>query len=124
MEEFRNQNNYSKFNQEQQRQADELKELINEVKDYHNKLISKMQGTLRSKPDFEMLESFQKNVNEKMLNLVVSKIDKDDHKRLQMRLTKKINQLEKEINTKHDPEDDYKSPFLVTNNKYVFKTGF
>jgi GTPase involved in cell partitioning and DNA repair len=107
---------------------DEIKVLIDEVNKYHSNLIAKMQGKLHAKPDFEMLESFQKNVNEKVLNLLVSKIDRDEHRRIQNSMRKKLNHLEKEVEgrlcylyveqmNKVNMNDEYKSPFLVTNNK-------
>lgn len=107
---------------------DEIKSLIDEVNKYHSNLIAKMQGKLHAKPDFEMLESFQKNINEKVLNLLVSKIDRDEHRRIQNSMRKKLNHLEKEVEGKFElliieqihkstMNDEYKSPFLVTNNK-------
>lgn len=100
IEEFKNHNELlDKVNVEQQKQSDELKALIKEMNEYHSNLISKMQGKLHSKPDFEILESFQKNINEKVINLLVQKIDRDDHKRFQLRMTKKLNHLEKEVLT-------------------------
>ena len=98
IEESKNHNELlDKVNVEQQKQSDELKALIKEMNEYHSNLISKMQGKLHSKPDFEILESFQKNINEKVINLLVQKIDRDDHKRFQMRMSKKLNHLEKEV---------------------------
>lgn len=90
-----------KFNQEQRKQADELKSIINDINEHHKNLIAKLQGKLHSKPDYEMLESFRKDVNEKVLNLLVSKIDKDELRRKQNRLTKKIHHLEKEVEGKY-----------------------
>lgn len=86
-----------KFNEEQKKQGEEMKILIKDVNEYHSNLISKLQGKLHSKPDFEMLENFQKNVNEKVLNLLVQKIDKNEHKRIHIRMTKKLHHLEKEV---------------------------
>jgi hypothetical protein len=117
IEEYKNQSDLlDKVNLEQKKQSDEIKVLIKEMNEYHSSLITKMQGKLHSKPDFEILEGFQKNINEKVLDLLVQKIDRDDHKRFQMRMTKKLNNLEKEVGTKHN-QDEYKPPFVVSNNK-------
>lgn len=97
LEEYRNQNTSSKFNQEQKKQVDEIKDLIKNVNEYHNSLIGTLQGKLHAKPDYEVLENFQKNVNEKVLNLLVSKIDRDEHRRIQHSMRKKLNHLEKEV---------------------------
>jgi hypothetical protein len=117
IEEYKNHSELlDKVNLEQKKQSDEIKVLIKEMNEYHSGLITKMQGKLHSKPDFEILEGFQKNINEKVLDLLVKKIDRDDHKRFQMRMTKKLNNLEKEVCTKHN-QDEYKPPFVVSNNK-------
>lgn len=74
---------------------------------------------LHSKPNYEILENFQRNVNEKVLKHLVSKVDKDEHKRIQNSMRKKIDHLEKEMEClNHNIKDEgYKSPFLVANNK-------
>ena len=62
LEEFRSQNNFSKFNKMQQKQSDALQTYIKEADEYNSKLFAKVQGMLHAKPDFEILENFQRNV--------------------------------------------------------------
>ena len=74
---------------------------------------------LHTKPNYEILENFQKNVNEKVLKYLVSKVDRDEHKRIQHSMRKKLDTLEKEVECLNTniKDEGYKSPFLVTNNK-------
>ena len=74
---------------------------------------------LHTKPDYEILENFQKNVNDKVLKHLVSKIDREEHKRIQNSMRKKLDHLEKEVVGLNVgiKDEGYKSPFLVTNNK-------
>ena len=105
----------------QQKQSDALQAYIKEADEYNSKLFSKMQGMLHAKPDYEILENFQRNVNEKVLKELVSKIDREEHKRIQNTMRKKLNHLEKEVEDlyiKNIKDEGYKSPFLVTNNKW------
>ena len=81
--------------------------MINEVNEYHNNLITKLQGKIHKKPDLEILQKFQKDVNEKVLDLLVQKIDKDEHRRIQGRMTKKIQHLAKEMEGIRVPRVNY-----------------
>ncbi|CAI2374063.1 unnamed protein product [Moneuplotes crassus] len=120
LQEFKNQNIYGKFDQEQRKMAEELRTLILKSESQYDNEITKLKGTIHSKTNAEKLETLQKEINEKVMSLITHKIDRDEHKRLQLRMNKKLNTLEKEVEdfcSKNNQDDNYKSPFVVTNNK-------
>ena len=82
---------------------DEIRALINDAKETSSIMHSKLEGKLHLKSDYAMMQTFQNTVNEKVLNLLVSKIDKDEHKRYQNSMRKKITHLEKEVDGKFKP---------------------
>lgn len=121
--EWKNEFNISKIYEDHHSDLEILKKYIEEVNDYNTKLYKNTESKLHSKADFNLIEEFKRNVEEKVMKDLKHKIDKMEHKRIQNSMKRKLDVIEKEIEEMGKQTmggtKPFKSPFLKANNKCI-----
>jgi hypothetical protein len=121
--EWKNELNLSKLYDDHQSDLEILKKYIEEVNDYNQKLFKSTESQLSGKADFNIMQEFTQNVENKVMKDLTQKIDKIEHKRMQNSIRKKLEAIEKEVVEMNiasmSGNKPFKSAFLQVNDKCI-----
>ena len=123
LNEWKNEFNMAKLYEDNKSDLEILKKYIEEVNEYHAKLYKNTESKLHSKADFNIMEEFTHNVEDKVMKDLQTKIDRMEHKRVQNSIRRKIDAIEKEVLEMNKSSigntAPFKSPSFVTNDKCI-----